>query len=145
GASAVVMYSLFEEQITFDSLYVDYYLRSGTHRYAESLSYFPEMEHYNLGPDEYMNLIRRAKEAVDIPIIGSLNGVSAGGWTNYAALIEDAGADALELNIYYLPAHTGITGIEVEELYLDILTAVRQAVTIPVAVKLSPFFSSIAN
>jgi len=92
-----------------------------------------------------MNLIRQAKEAVDIPIIGSLNGASVGGWTDYAALIEDAGADALELNIYYLPTNTEISGLEVERLYLDILTAVRQAVTIPVAVKLSPFFSSTAN
>jgi dihydroorotate dehydrogenase (fumarate) len=99
GAAAVVMYSLFEEQITFDSFYVDYYLTSGTNSYAESLSYFPEMESYNVWPDEYMNLIRRAKEAVDIPVIGSLNGVSAGGWTDYAALIEEAGADAIELNV----------------------------------------------
>jgi dihydroorotate dehydrogenase (fumarate) len=92
-----------------------------------------------------MNLIRRAKEAVNIPIIGSLNGASVGGWTDYAALIEDAGADAIELNIYYLPANTRVTGFEVESLYLDILTAVKQVVSIPVAVKLSPFFSSIAN
>jgi len=145
GASAVVMYSLFEEQITFDSLYVDYYLRSGTHSYAESLSYFPEMEHYNLGPDEYMNLIRRAKEAVDIPIIGSLNGVSAGGWTNYAALIEDAGADALELNVYYVPTDVEITGEEVEIIYLDLLRQVKTSVSIPIAMKLSPFFSATAN
>ena len=103
GCSAVVMYSLFEEQITFDSFYVDYYLRNNTNSYAESLSYFPEMDNYNVWPDEYLNLIRRAKESVDIPIIGSLNGVSIGGWTNYAGLIEDAGADALELNVL-LPA-----------------------------------------
>ena len=103
GAAAVVMYSLFEEQITFDSFYIDYYLTSGTNSYAESLSYFPEMESYNVWPDEYMNLIRRAKEAVEIPIIGSLNGVSAGGWTDYAALMEEAGADAIELNVYYIP------------------------------------------
>ena len=145
GAAAVVMYSLFEEQIGFDSYYIDYHLTQGIDSYAESISYFPDMQSYNVGPDEYMNLIRRAKEAVDIPIIGSLNGASVGGWTDYATLIEEAGADALELNVYYLPANPEVTGIEIETLYLDILSSVRQAVTIPVAVKLSPFFSSIAN
>lgn len=145
GASAVVMYSLFEEQITFDSLYVDYFLRSGANSYAESLSYFPEMDEYNVGPDEYMNLVRRAKEAADIPIIGSLNGVSAGGWTNYAALIEDAGADALELNVYYVPTDVALTGADVEDIYLDLLRQVRSTVSIPIAMKLSPFFSSTAN
>ena len=145
GLAAVVMYSLFEEQIGFDSYYIDYHLTQGSDSYAESISYFPDMQSYNVGPDQYVDLIRRAKEAVDIPIIGSLNGTSVGGWTDYAMLIEDAGADALELNIYYLPANTRITGIEVEALYLDILSSVRQAVNIPVAVKLSPFFSSIPN
>ena len=145
GAAAVVMYSLFEEQIGFDSYYLDHHLTQGIDSYAESISYFPDMQSYNVGPDEYLNLIRGAKEAVGIPIVGSLNGASVGGWTDYATLIEDAGADAIELNIYYLPANSQITGIEVESLYLDILSAVRQAVTIPVAVKLSPFFSSVAN
>lgn len=145
GASAVVMYSLFEEQIGFDSYYIDYHLTQGIDSYAESISYFPDMQSYNVGPDEYLNLIRRAKEAVDIPIIGSLNGTSVGGWTDYATLIEEAGADALELNIYYLPANTDITGLEIETLYLDILSSVRQVAGIPVAVKLSPFFSSVAN
>lgn len=145
GAAAVVMYSLFEEQIGFDSYYIDHHLTQGIDSYAESISYFPDMQAYNVGPEAYLNLIRRAKEAVDIPIIGSLNGTSVGGWTDYAALIEDAGADALELNIYYLPANTEITGIEVEALYLDILSAVRETVSIPLAVKLSPYFSSIAN
>jgi dihydroorotate dehydrogenase (fumarate) len=145
GASAVVMYSLFEEQITFDSFYVDHYLRNNTNSYAESLSYFPEMNSYNVWPDEYLNLIRRAKESVDIPIIGSLNGVSIGGWTNYATLIEDAGADALELNIYYLPTSLEITGREVEDIYIDMLRQVKRSVTIPLAIKLSPFFSSVAN
>ena len=144
-ASAVVMYSLFEEQIGFDSYYIDHHLTQGIDSYAESISYFPDMHGYNVGPDQYLNLIRQAKQAVDIPVIGSLNGVSVGGWTDYATLIEEAGADALELNVYYLPANAEITGIEVEALYLDILAAVRQAVAIPVAVKLSPFFSSTAN
>ncbi len=145
GAAAVVMYSLFEEQIGFDSYYIDYHLTQGIDSYGESISYFPDMQSYNIGPDQYLNLIRRAKEAVDIPIIGSLNGASVGGWTDYASLVEEAGADALELNIYYLPTNIEISGLEVERLYLEILSAVREIVTIPVAVKLSPFFSSIAN
>jgi dihydroorotate dehydrogenase (fumarate) len=145
GASAVVMYSLFEEQITFDSFYVDHYLRSGVDSFAESLTYFPEMDEYNVWPDEYLNLIRRAKEAVDIPIIGSLNGVSFGGWINHATLIEDAGADALELNVYYLPTSLDLAGQEVENIYLDLLREVKRTVTIPLAMKLSPYFSSIAN
>jgi len=145
GIAAVVMYSLFEEQIGFDSYYIDYHLTQGVDSYAESMSYFPDMQSYNVGPDEYLNLIRRAKETADIPIIGSLNGASVGGWTDYATLIEEAGADALELNIYYLPTNTKVSGLEVETLYLDILSSVRKAVGIPVAVKISPFFSSIPN
>jgi dihydroorotate dehydrogenase (fumarate) len=139
------MYSLFEEQIGFDSYYIDHHLTQGTDSYAESISYFPDMQSYNVGPDEYLNLIRRAKEAVNIPIVGSLNGASVGGWTDYATLIEEAGADALELNVYYLPTNIAIDGSDVEALYLDILSSVREVVTIPVAVKLNPFFSSIAN
>ncbi len=145
GAAAVVMYSLFEEQIAFEGLNLNFYLESGSNSSAESMSFFPEMEDYNVGPDEYMNLIRRAKEAVDIPIIGSLNGMTAGGWTNYAALMESAGADALELNAYYIPTNIEMTGTEVEEIYLDILTCVRQAVSLPVSMKLSPYLSSTAN
>jgi dihydroorotate dehydrogenase (fumarate) len=145
GASAVVMYSLFEEQITFDSFYVDHYLRSNTNSHAESLTYFPDMDNYNVWPDEYMNLIHRAKEAVGIPIIGSLNGVSSGGWTDYAGLIEEAGADALELNVYYVPAQVDLTGPQVENTYLELLREVKGSISIPVAMKLSPFFSSPAN
>jgi dihydroorotate dehydrogenase (fumarate) len=145
GASAVVMYSLFEEQITFNSLYVDHYLRNNTNSFAEAANYFPEMDDYNVWPDEYLNLIRHAKEAVDIPVIGSLNGVSIGGWTNYAGLIEDAGADAIELNVYYVPTDIEMTGREIEDMYLDMLRQVKRAVTIPVAMKLSPFFSSMPN
>jgi len=145
GASAVVMYSLFEEQITFDSYYIDYHLTHAVDSYAESLSYFPEMQGYNVWPEEYMNLIRKAKQAVDIPIIGSLNGVSEGGWTDYAALMEDAGADAVELNVYYVATNPQISSIEVERIYLDILGAVKQTVSIPVAMKLSPYFTSTAN
>src|SRR5262245_51371102 len=145
GAAAVVMYSLFEEQITFESYAVDYFLTSGANTSAEALNYFPEMQYYNVGPDEYMNLIRRAKEAVDIPIIGSLNGISTGGWTSYAALIQQAGADAVELNVYYIPANPEIPGEEIENLYLGVLSEVKKVVTIPVAMKLSPFFSSTAH
>jgi dihydroorotate dehydrogenase (fumarate) len=145
GASAVVMYSLFEEQIAFEGMSLNYFLENGSNNSAEAMSYFPEMEDYNVGPDEYMNLIRRAKEAVDIPIIASLNGMTAGGWTNYAALMESAGADALELNAYYIPTNIEVTGPEVEDVYLDILTNVREAVSIPVAMKLSPYLSSTAN
>ncbi len=145
GAAAVVMYSLFEEQITFDSFYVDYFLNSGTDSYAEALSYLPELRSYDVWPDEYMNLISRAKGAVDIPIIGSLNGISPGGWTDYAALIAEAGADAIELNVYYIPTDGDQLGSEVEDNYLDILREVKSTVAIPVAVKLSPYFSSTAN
>jgi dihydroorotate dehydrogenase (fumarate) len=145
GASVVVMYSLFEEQITFDSYYIDYHLTHDVDSYAESLSYFPEMQGYNVWPDQYMNLIRRAKEAVDIPIIGSLNGVSEGGWTDYAALMEEAGADAVELNIYYVATNPEISSLEIERIYLDILSAVKETVSIPVAMKLSPYFTSTAN
>ena len=145
GASAVVMYSLFEEQIAFEGLSIDYLLDHGSNRSAEAISYFPEMEDYNVGPDEYMNLIRRAKEAVEIPIIASLNGMTTGGWTNYAALMQSAGADALELNTYYIPTNVDVTGPEVEEMYLNVLGEVRQVVSIPVAMKLSPYLSSTAN
>jgi dihydroorotate dehydrogenase (fumarate) len=145
GAGAVVMYSLFEEQITVESFYLDYYLSHGTDSFPESLSYFPEMSTYNVGPDDYLNLIGRAKEAVDLPIIGSLNGISTGGWIDYASLIEEAGADALELNVYYIPTSLYMTGSEVESIYSDILRDVKKAVSIPVAMKLSPYFSSTAH
>ena len=145
GAAAVVMYSLFEEQITLESHQLDHYLSYGGESFAEALSYFPDMSTYHVGPDGYLNLIRRAKEAVDIPIIGSLNGVSTGGWINYARKIEEAGADALELNVYYIPTDPQMTGTEVEQMYLEILRDVKRSVSIPVAMKLSPYFSATAN
>jgi len=145
GAGAVVMYSLFEEQISLESYYIDYYLSHGTNSFSEAQSYFPELHHYNVGPDEYLNLIRQAKEAVEVPIIGSLNGVSNSGWIDYARLIEQAGADAIELNVYFIPTRLEMTGLEVEGLYTDILCEVRNATTLPVAVKLSPYFSSTPN
>jgi len=142
GAAAVVLYSLFEEQITFESQQLDHYLGYGVDAFAEALSYFPEMETYHVGPDRYLDLIRQAKEAVDIPIIGSLNGVSTGGWIEYARKIEEAGADGLELNVYYIPTDPTLPGAEVEQLYVDVLRDVKKAVDIPVAMKLSPFFSA---
>ncbi len=145
GAGAVVMYSLFEEQINHESHALDHYLTYGTESYGEALNYFPDLGHYNVGPYDYLNLIWQAKRAVDIPIIGSLNGVSTGGWIEYAKKIEDAGADALELNIYYIPTDPAMTGAAVEEMYLNVLRDVKRSVRIPVAVKLSPYFSSTAN
>ena len=145
GAAAVVMYSLFEEQITLESHQLDHYLSYGVESFAEALSYFPDMETYKVGPDDYLNRIRQAKESVDIPIVGSLNGVSTGGWIDYARKIEAAGADALELNVYYIPTDLNMTGVEVEQMYLDVLRDVKKVVSIPVALKLSPFFSATAN
>lgn len=145
GIGAVVMYSLFEEQITLESQQLDYFLTHGTESYAEALSYFPDLGEYNVGPDEYLNLIRKAKERVGIPIIGSLNGVSAGGWVKYAKMIEQAGADALEMNVYYLPTDPDMPGTEVEQMTVDVVKAVRSEVHIPLAVKMGPFFSCIPN
>ena len=145
GAAAVVMHSLFEEQIIADSHELDHFLSHTAESHAEAITYFPEAQSYNVGPEGYLELIRRAKESTSIPIIGSLNGVSAGGWTDYARKIEQAGADALELNIYYIPTDPELTGAEVEQMYVDVVADVAKHVTIPVAVKLGPFFSSPAN
>ncbi|MBS1810927.1 MAG: dihydroorotate dehydrogenase-like protein [Acidobacteria bacterium] len=144
GASAVVLYSLFEEQLARDSSELEHHLSYGTNSFAEALTFFPEPTQFHLGPEDYLKHIRRAKEAVDIPIIASLNGDSLGGWTSYAREMQEAGADALELNIYYIPTNTELSGTEVEQTYLDILQSVKSQVTIPVAVKLSPFFSNLA-
>ena len=145
GASAVVLYSLFEEQLRQDSAELAQSLEHGTFSTPEALTYFPEPEEFRLGPEEYLKHIARAKKAVDIPIIASLNGSSAGGWTAYAQAIQQAGADALELNIYHIPTDMDQTSLQVEQNYLEILKAVRSAVHIPVAVKLSPFFTNFAN
>ncbi|MEW6128576.1 MAG: dihydroorotate dehydrogenase-like protein [Acidobacteriota bacterium] len=145
GASAVVLHSLFEEQLTNDRFELNYHLSYGTESFAEALTFFPEPLDYHLGPEGYLNHIRRAKEAVNIPIIGSLNGSSIGGWTDYAKEIEQAGADAIELNIYYIPTDPDISGVEIEHTYLDILEMVKPHVKIPVSIKLSPFFSNLAN
>jgi dihydroorotate dehydrogenase (fumarate) len=142
GASAVVMYSLFEEQITHESAELDHHLSRGTHSYAEALSYFPDLETYNVGPERYLEHLHRVKSAVNIPVIGSLNGISPGGWVQYARKIEQAGADALELNIYYLPTDPDLSGAELEETYVNLVKEARAAVTLPLALKLSPFFTS---
>jgi dihydroorotate dehydrogenase (fumarate) len=140
-----VLSSLFEEQILLDRYELHQHLTHGAESFAEALTYIPEPDEIRLGAEDYLERIRKAKEAVAIPIIASLNGVSIGGWTDYANLIQEAGADALELNIYYIPADPTLTGAEVEQTYLNILTTVKSLVTIPVAVKLSPFFSNLAN
>jgi len=145
GASAVVLESLFEEQLTLESRELDRFLSEGTESFAEALSYFPDMNNYKMGPEGYLQLIAQAKAAVKIPIIASLNGVSAGGWTKYAKNMEEAGADALELNIYYIATHTDMTSTEVEQMYIDLVSQVKATVRIPVAVKLGPYFTSVAN
>lgn len=145
GASAVVLYSLFEEQIRHEARELVHYTEQGTESFAEALSYFPEPETYNLGPEEYLEHIRKAKETVGLPVIASLNGISRGGWIEYARKCEQAGADALELNVYLLPTNPDVSGAEIEAVYLNILAAVKSMVKIPVAMKLSPFFSSIPN
>ena len=145
GASAVVLHSLFEEQLTLDSQDLDRFLTSGTESFAEALSYFPDMGQFKLGPEAYLEHIQKAKKAVKIPIIGSLNGVSTGGWVSYAKKIEQAGADALELNVYYIATDPDMSGPQVEQMYADLVRDVRGSLKIPIAVKLGPYFSSMAS
>lgn len=145
GISAVVMYSLFEEQIVHDSLAFNYFMERGTERFAESLDYFPNLDRYNVGPDQYLEQIRKNKESVDIPVMASLNGVSNSGWIEYAQKMEQAGADALELNTYYLVTNPELTASQIDDHYVELVKAVCGNVSIPVAVKLSPFFSALPN
>lgn len=145
GASAVVLYSLFEEQLRQEELDLDYHLANGTDSFAESLTYFPKPSEFYSGPEEYLDHIRKAKAATRIPIIASLNGSTLGGWTKFAAEIERAGADAIECNIYSIPTNADKTAQDIENTYLEILRAVKSTVTIPVAMKLAPFFSNLAN
>jgi dihydroorotate dehydrogenase (fumarate) len=145
GAAAIVMYSLFEEQITHESHELDHYLERGTHSYAESLSYFPDLDTYNMGPEPYLEHLYKVKQAVDIPVIGSLNGISTGGWVSYAQGIEQAGADALELNIYYLPTDPDLSSAKLEDEYVRLVREVRATVKIPIALKLSPFFTALPH
>jgi dihydroorotate dehydrogenase (fumarate) len=145
GAAAVALYSLFEEQINQESQALDHFLTHGSESYAEALSYFPEPREFNLTPEKYLEHVRKAKQSVDIPIIGSLNGVSNGGWIKYAQRIEEAGADALELNIYYVPTDPWLPSHEIELAYYDLVKSVKRSVNIPVAVKLSPYFTNMAH
>lgn len=145
GIAAVVTYSLFEEEITHESLELDHYLELGAHSYAESISYFPDLDTYSVGPERYLDHLARLKAAVSIPVIGSLNGVSSGGWIEYAQRIEDTGVDALELNIYYLAANPDLSAIELESSYLNLVRDLRAEISIPIALKLSPYFTSLPN
>jgi dihydroorotate dehydrogenase (fumarate) len=145
GASAVVLYSLFEEQLHKEALELELHLNAGTESFAESVTYFPHSSEFHTGPEEYLEHIRKAKSAVDIPIIASLNGATLGGWAKYARQVEQAGADAIECNLYFIPTNTEILGSEIETTYADILREVKTSVQIPVAAKLSPFFSNLAN
>lgn len=146
GASAVVLYSLFEEQIERENRALDHFLTTTGESYAEAISYFPEPEEFNnVEAEEYLDHIRSLKESVDIPIIGSLNGVSKGGWMSYAKKMEEAGADAIELNIYYIAVDPNRTSSSIEEMYYDNVRTVKRSVDIPVSIKLSPYFTAFAN
>ncbi len=145
GASAVVLPSLFEEQIDHESYQIHAVMELGAESFAEALSYLPEMTAYNTGPDRYLGLVRRARRALSVPVIASLNGASPGGWTSYASRLEEEGADAVELNVYFIAADVNETAQHVEQRYLEIVEAVKAAVNVPLAVKVGPFFSSMAN
>lgn len=146
GASAVVLPSLFEEQITYEEQEMQRLAEFAAESFAEAtFGYFPEMQDYNTGPGSYLKLIEDAKATLDIPVIASLNGSSVSGWLKYAKKIEEAGADALELNVYFVPDDPSASGAEVEERYLNLVRACRQSVAIPMAVKVGPYFSSVAN
>ena len=145
GVAAVVQHSLFEEQLSQEAKASKYFSEQGTESFAEALTYFPKVTDYILGPDEYLKMIAKAKDAVDIPIISSLNGHSTGGWVKYAQDIQSAGADALELNVYFIPTNPVLKGSQIEDVYFSILKLVKEHVSIPVAVKLSPYFSCFPN
>ena len=145
GASAVVVYSLFEEQLTIESLTFDYFLTRGSESFAEAITYFPDLENFRIGPEKYINHIRKLKESIDIPVIGSLNGVSTGGWINISKEIEQAGADALELNIYYVPTDSELGSQSIEDANIQIISEIKNNINIPLSVKLSPFYTSLPN
>jgi dihydroorotate dehydrogenase (fumarate) len=145
GVAAAVLPSLFEEQITHDQQRIHALHEFHTHASAESLSYFPKLKDYNVGPRDYLRRLESAKRSLSIPVIGSLNGASPGGWARYAKLLQDSGADAIELNIYFLATDPAMTSADVEQRYIDFVATVRDAVSIPVAVKLGPQFSSLSN
>jgi len=145
GIGAIVMYSLFEEQIIHESLELDHYLTRSSNTSAEALSYLPEAGTYAMGPGKYLDHLTAVKKTVNVPVIGSLNGVSKGGWTRYAHHMQEAGADALELNLYYLPADPELPSAELENTYLELIHDVRSAITIPLSVKLNPFITALPN
>lgn len=145
GASAIVMFSLFEEEIEREARALDHYLEFGAESHAEAIRYTPDVIRYGPGPDKYVDLVARAKEAVDVPVIASLNGASPGGWTHYARVLEEAGADAIELNLYHVPTDPAVSGAEVERRYLDVVTSVREQVRVPLAVKLGSNLSAPAH
>jgi dihydroorotate dehydrogenase (fumarate) len=145
GAAAVVLPSLFEEQITHDEVEMTRVHEIGTESFAESLTYFPDADDYHTGPESYLDFIEKAKFAVKVPVIASLNGASTGGWTRYAKMMQDAGADALELNVYFVATDFDTTAAEVESRYLALVAAVKKSVSIPLAVKVGPYFSAMAN
>lgn len=145
GISAIVMYSLFEEQIIHESMELDYFLSKDTYAFAEALTHLPEMGRYSLTPEVYLDQVKALKNVVDIPVIGSLNGVSTGGWIEYAQKIEQAGADALELNLYYLPTDIELTSSQLETAYVTLVQDIRGKISIPIAVKISPSFTALPN
>jgi dihydroorotate dehydrogenase (fumarate) len=145
GASAVVLHSLFEEQIVIESESLDRLLDQGSHSFPEASTYFPDLPSFQVGPGAYLEHVRRAKQALRIPVIASLNGVSSGGWIRYAREMEQAGADALELNVYFLPSNIEEEGWEIERSYCELMANIRAEVRIPIAVKLAPYFTSMAN
>ncbi len=145
GAAAAVLPSLFEEQIEHEEAAIHDLQQFHADSVAEALDYFPELDTYNTGPDSYLEHIQAARQAVDIPIIASLNGSSPGGWTRYARLIEQAGAHALELNVYVVPVDPAVSAAQVEQQYIDLVRSVRETVSIPVAVKIGPYFTSLPH
>jgi dihydroorotate dehydrogenase (fumarate) len=145
GIAAIVMYSLFEEQIIHESLEIDHFLTRNTDSYSEAMSYLPDAGTYNLAPEKYLGHVSALKKALKIPVIGSLNGVSKGGWTKYARLIQEAGADALELNLYYLPTDLNLKSNEIEDAQVELVEEVKSAISIPLSIKLSPYITSLPN
>ena len=145
GASALVIASLFEEQIEHEELEIFRMLETAADSTSEASSFFPELQDYRIGPDAYLAHIQQAKKALSIPVIGSLNGTSEGGWVRYAKLIEEAGADAIELNVYLIAADPDVTSEQVEARYLKLVRIVKESVDIPLAVKVGPYFSSMAH
>lgn len=145
GVSAIVMYSLFEEQIIQESLKLQRDLTRGTDQFAEAITYLPDYGMYSIGPETYLDHVRKLKQAVNVPVIGSLNGISSGGWVDYAKKIEDAGADALELNLYFLSTDPDLNSTDLEESHVELVNEIRAQLQIPLAVKLSPFYTSLPN